>query len=283
MISRRATRAAGPRRVRRAIPCLLGFLAVPILVCAQASSGQGASLEWKQQSAPQTPGYGAIVAGPGTPQASPVYLCRAKSDAGTYPGKWVGGSCKIALAGQEVVSSDYEIAYGQGEWSPYQPGSVGLIATGSDLHGAPLYSCRVQYRGYQLGVILENKCDFPYEGRDIVQRPPFDALYEPGAAPPPAPAQPVATPTPPKNNARGDSLSSLAPSLGATNPGEPVTSCRKEVGKNAANQMVKRCLQVSPATHPPCNADNSCSLIRSEIRRGCRLLGTRAPDFCEQY
>ena len=37
--------------------------------------------------------------------------------------------------------------------------------------------------------------------------------------------------------------------------------------------------QVSPATYPPCNVDNSCSMIRDEIRRGCALIGAGAPNF----
>lgn len=60
-------------------------------------------------------------------------------------------------------------------------------------------------------------------------------------------------------------------------------SCLKTAGAVRANELVRRCLKVSPATHPPCNADNSCSMIRDEIRRGCSLIGTGAPAFCDQY
>jgi len=60
-------------------------------------------------------------------------------------------------------------------------------------------------------------------------------------------------------------------------------SCLKIAGAVRANELVRRCLKVSPATHPPCNADNSCSMIRDEIKRGCALLGAGAPQFCEQY
>jgi len=55
------------------------------------------------------------------------------------------------------------------------------------------------------------------------------------------------------------------------------------VGSARAKLMVKQGLQVSTATHPPCNADDSCALIRSEIRRGCVAAANRAPDFCEDY
>jgi len=60
-------------------------------------------------------------------------------------------------------------------------------------------------------------------------------------------------------------------------------SCLKEVGKARSDQLVKQCLQVSPATHPPCNAQNSCELITGEIRRSCGLLGRDAPSFCGEY
>ncbi len=60
-------------------------------------------------------------------------------------------------------------------------------------------------------------------------------------------------------------------------------SCLQSDGPVRANQLVNRCLQVSPATHPPCNAQNSCALIVSEIRRSCALIGQDAPGFCGEY
>jgi hypothetical protein len=60
-------------------------------------------------------------------------------------------------------------------------------------------------------------------------------------------------------------------------------TCLKAVGKQRSDQLVKQCLQVSPATHPPCNAQNSCELITDEIRRSCAMLGRDAPGFCGGY
>jgi hypothetical protein len=57
-------------------------------------------------------------------------------------------------------------------------------------------------------------------------------------------------------------------------------SCDDTAGRAQAHRYVQQCLEVSPATHPPCNAANPCSLIRDEIRRGCALLGSTAPAFC---
>ncbi len=60
-------------------------------------------------------------------------------------------------------------------------------------------------------------------------------------------------------------------------------SCLQSAGAVKANRLVIECLEVSPATHPPCNAQNACSLIISEIRRGCSMLGQGAPGFCADY
>lgn len=60
-------------------------------------------------------------------------------------------------------------------------------------------------------------------------------------------------------------------------PGEsgPV-ACSASIGAAKAATLVKQCFAVSPATHPPCNAANSCAMIESEIARGCALLGEDA-------
>ena len=61
------------------------------------------------------------------------------------------------------------------------------------------------------------------------------------------------------------------------------TSCLISVGAKRSATLVHECIQVSPATHPPCNAENACSLIVDEIRRGCGMLGQDAPGFCAEY
>ena len=61
------------------------------------------------------------------------------------------------------------------------------------------------------------------------------------------------------------------------------TSCLISVGAKRSATLVNECMQVSPATHPPCNAENACSLIVDEIRRGCGMLGQDAPGFCAEY
>jgi hypothetical protein len=60
-------------------------------------------------------------------------------------------------------------------------------------------------------------------------------------------------------------------------------SCSETRGAQEAAQLVAQCMQVSPATHPPCNADNSCAMIEGEIRRGCGQLGAaHRPAFCAE-
>jgi hypothetical protein len=74
-----------------------------------------------------------------------------------------------------------------------------------------------------------------------------------------------------------------------SNPGQTMasagggTSCLVSVGTKRSAELVKECIQVSPATHPPCNAENACSLVVDEIKRGCGMLGQDAPGFCAEY
>jgi hypothetical protein len=75
----------------------------------------------------------------------------------------------------------------------------------------------------------------------------------------------------------------LAAALALANPVLAAESCSQTAGPTKAHCMVEQCLQVSPATHPPCNATNACARIEDEIRRGCTLLGKDAPAYCAPY
>jgi hypothetical protein len=63
-------------------------------------------------------------------------------------------------------------------------------------------------------------------------------------------------------------------------------ACRAEIGEQRAAELVRQCIDISPATHPPCHADNPCALIRDEIRRGCKAAietpGGDAPNYCDE-
>jgi hypothetical protein len=60
-------------------------------------------------------------------------------------------------------------------------------------------------------------------------------------------------------------------------------SCTQAVGAGREKTLVDECLAVSPATNPPCNAQNSCILIIDEIKRGCALLKQGVPAYCSEY
>jgi hypothetical protein len=77
---------------------------------------------------------------------------------------------------------------------------------------------------------------------------------------------------------QGEFLVQAGSELGAGNSSGK--SCAKTVSKPVANELVRQCLQVSPANHPACNAENSCKMIEDEIQQGCGLLRANAPAFC---
>jgi len=60
------------------------------------------------------------------------------------------------------------------------------------------------------------------------------------------------------------------------------TSCTLDQGSDAAMDLVRRCIAVSPATHPPCNPENPCQLIQDEIDRSCAMYkpGEKKPAEC---
>jgi hypothetical protein len=76
---------------------------------------------------------------------------------------------------------------------------------------------------------------------------------------------------------------SLALSLLLLSAASAHASCTSEVGAARANQYVQHCRDVSPATRPPCNATNACSLLLAEIRRSCAFLKQDAPAYCRTY
>jgi len=58
-------------------------------------------------------------------------------------------------------------------------------------------------------------------------------------------------------------------------------SCAADIGAAAAEARVKICRAVSPATHPPCNATNSCAMIEEEIARSCALFDGKDEPMAE--
>jgi hypothetical protein len=81
-------------------------------------------------------------------------------------------------------------------------------------------------------------------------------------------AEPAVEAAPPEMPADAPPQEEVDPAVAATPTGQPA-SCREELGEAAAIRLVERCVQVSPASHPPCHPDNPCTLIQGEIDRSC--------------
>lgn len=167
---------------------------------AQPGQALGRSVTWQQVQAPFTPnsGSGAIVGGPGNDPnpGTPMYLCRASIQGSVTPGKWVQGSCNVPFGGSENIMGTYEIGYGYAQWAPYRGNTYGLVQTGNESDGRPLFSCRVRYfagvmrsdYGYQPGkIVSDGTCHIPMGGSEVTQNPPFEALYGTGGGRPPNP------------------------------------------------------------------------------------------------
>ncbi len=74
----------------------------------------------------------------------------------------------------------------------------------------------------------------------------------------------------------------LAGAAVAQSPPAQPPSCRQSIGAARARVLVQQCIQVSPATHPPCNDANPCEMITGEIQRGCGMLPSDVPAFCRR-
>jgi hypothetical protein len=75
----------------------------------------------------------------------------------------------------------------------------------------------------------------------------------------------------------------IAPPAAAASGDQNTIPCIQAVGAERSKKLVEECLQVSPATHPPCNSQNSCQLIIGEIKRSCSLLQKNQPSFSSEY
>jgi hypothetical protein len=76
----------------------------------------------------------------------------------------------------------------------------------------------------------------------------------------------------------------MLPLLALGVPATAAPSCLETAGEDRAKAYVEQCIEVSPATHPPCNVVNPCELIIDEIKRGCAILvkaGDDVPPFCK--
>ncbi|HZV85086.1 MAG TPA: hypothetical protein VFF48_08885 [Brevundimonas sp.] len=104
------------------------------------------------------------------------------------------------------------------------------------------------------------------------QQPADAPEAERAAAEAPAPVMPADAPPQEEVDA------AVEPSLA---PAGDAATCRDAVGEAASARLVQRCIAVSPATRPPCNALNPCALIQGEIDRACEMFpGGEKPAEC---
>ena len=105
----------------------------------------------------------------------------------------------------------------------------------------------------------------PAPNNTTLSQEPIDAVPI-TAAPAPAPVAPPKLKVEPKPEPTPVVTPAVTPA------GEP-GSCLAEMGEARSKRLVERCIQVSPATRPPCNSANPCAMIQGEIDRSCAMYG----------
>lgn len=140
-----------------------------------------------------------------------------------------------------------------------------------------LFVCALVVAGCQRTDPAQPKMNKSSAGGDFIEATPMkpdEHLSAPETPAPvskaelrPAPEEPTKAP-----GSDAGSGSTTLPEAWDMKPGE-VQNCREAIGETASARLVQRCIQVSPATHPPCNAANPCALIQGEIDRSCAMYG----------
>jgi type IV secretory pathway VirB10-like protein len=103
---------------------------------------------------------------------------------------------------------------------------------------------------------------------DVIDAVPLQTETAP--VPTPAKAEAPAAPTPAPEKEQQATIPE-GPDMAPQPVPISETPCRETIGAAASARLVERCIQVSPATRPPCNAANPCDLIQGEIDRSCKL------------
>jgi hypothetical protein len=105
------------------------------------------------------------------------------------------------------------------------------------------------------------------------------ACQQPAGAPA---ADPAGEAAPPEMPADAPPQEEVDPAVIAAGPSEQPASCLDDIGPAASARLVERCIAVSPATRPPCNAANPCAMIQGEIDRACEMYadGRNRPAEC---
>lgn len=118
----------------------------------------------------------------GSENNQPLYLCRAKYQGGTHPGKIVNGVCHITYGGKALQIADAEIVTGlNGAWSAPKDGGAQPFAVGSE-NNQPLYLCQADYQGgTHPGKVVNNACHIGW-GADEILVAQYKVFYPAAAA-----------------------------------------------------------------------------------------------------
>ncbi|WP_254634166.1 lysozyme inhibitor LprI family protein [Mesorhizobium sp. GbtcB19] len=172
-----------------------------------------------------------------------------------------------ALAGRLAAADLGRLRDAQRAWIPFRDKECAFrtqpYADGS-VHSSLVEACKAELTKARLAQ-LQHQLQCPEGDLSCVPQTGAAAPATTKAAPATAKAAPVVS----------------APAQASKNDTRP---CVQSAGKAKSDQYVSQCVQVSPATNPPCNGQNACSMMIEEIKRGCAMIGNdNPPAFCSAY
>lgn len=170
-----------------------------------------------------------------------------------------------ALAGRLAAADLGRLREAQRAWIPFRDKECAFRAqpyADGSVHSSLVEACKAELTKARLAQ-LQHQLQCP-EG-DLSCVPQTGGAATAGAAPATAKTAPAVS----------------APAQAKQNDTRP---CVQSAGKAKSDQYVSQCVQVSPATNPPCNGQNACSMMVEEIKRGCNMIGNdNPPAFCSAY
>jgi uncharacterized protein YecT (DUF1311 family) len=176
-----------------------------------------------------------------------------------------------ALAGRLASADLKRLRDAQRAWIPFRDKECAFrtkpYADGS-VYATLVETCKVELTKVRLAQ-LQHQLQCPEGDLSCVPQGGGNAVSTKNA-----PATPKAAP------AAGATLAKPVPAQASQNDTRP---CVQSAGKAKSDQYVSQCIQVSPATNPPCNGQNACSMMIDEIKRGYGMIGKNPPGFCSAY
>ncbi|NUS18176.1 MAG: DUF1311 domain-containing protein [Mesorhizobium sp.] len=177
-----------------------------------------------------------------------------------------------ALAGRLAAADLGRLRDAQRAWIPFRDKECAFrtqpYADGS-VHSSLVEACKAELTKARLAQ-LQHQLQCPEGDLSCVPQTGGAAMAK--AAPATAKAAPATAKAAPAVS---------APAQAKQNDTRP---CVQSAGKAKSDQYVSQCVQVSPATNPPCNGQNACSMMVEEIKRGCAMIGNdNPPAFCSAH